>query len=313
MTGALHLCNGEGAPLPQTKGSNGLAWVELLRNGISKARDGRVFKLMDPSAVIARSMGDKQELPIDYDHQMEREGNVGPVPAAGWIVELAERGGGIWGRVSWTPRGAELLANREYRFLSPSMMVTKNGVVTQIIGAGLVHRPALELKALASEEPQMSEEDDTNALTLDRAILAECLGLDVEKVTAAAVLNRLMARPDPGAFVPIDAVRELMSEHQAARNTLSQLEAKVRVETAMSQGHLTPAMKPWALELCQTDLASFEDFVSASPAPWKTLIEGSHLKHSSTADQPRYQGRTEAEAQKAICSQLGLTPEELYD
>lgn len=253
---------------------------------------------------------------MDYEHQIEREDNVGPVPAAGWIVELAERDGAIWGRVSWTPRGAELLANREYRFLSPSMIVRSGGEVQRILGAGLVHRPALNLKALAEEEQTLIEPDD-DALTLSRAQLAERLGADAATLTAAAVLERLSAsrdaRPDPTAFVPVEAVKELLADRENARRALSEYEAEARVRTAMAEGHITPAMRPWALELCRSDPESFEGFLSASPAPWKHLFEPMRFPDGTRAAPPRRGSFAEDEARKAVCAQLGLTPEDLDD
>lgn len=284
-----------------------LAYDDRGLAGLTPKDKGR---LTDPGRVIAASIRPGQELPVDYEHQMERKDTTGPIPAAGWIVELATREGGIWGRVSWTPRGAELLANREYRYLSPSMMVRKGGEVQRIIGAGLVHRPALDLKALAHEEPTMSDQDEGD-LTLTRAELAECLGLDADKVTAAAVLDRLKAHPDPAAFVPIEAVKELLAERENARNALSEYEAEARVDTAMRGGHVTPAMRPWALELCRSDPESFEGFLSASPAPWKHLFEPMRATTGTRAAPPRRGGFDEDEARKAVCAQLGLKPDDL--
>lgn len=61
------------------------------------------------------------------------------------------REGSIWGRVRWTDEAARLVAARQYRYLSPVMLRTLQGVVTRILGASLVHRPDLDLLALSAE------------------------------------------------------------------------------------------------------------------------------------------------------------------
>ncbi len=70
------------------------------------ARDGRRFKLNDPAAVIRAFREGAVDLPIDYEHQIDKEEArlKGPVPAAGWIKELVLEDTGLWARVEWTER-----------------------------------------------------------------------------------------------------------------------------------------------------------------------------------------------------------------
>ena len=44
--------------------------------------------------------------------------------AAGWFkgLELRENGDELWGEVEWTPKAAEAIRNKEYRFVSPSFV-----------------------------------------------------------------------------------------------------------------------------------------------------------------------------------------------
>lgn len=134
-------------------------WVHLLPLGsFFSGRDGRgpyILKdIQAAQAVIETTMGyqGNADMPIDYDHQLiwTRE-NGKPAPASGWIKELQARADGVWGRVEWTPRAAELLRNREYRYLSPVFMHTQDGTITRLSFAALSNIPNLELTALASQ------------------------------------------------------------------------------------------------------------------------------------------------------------------
>jgi phage I-like protein/cation transport regulator ChaB len=61
------------------------------------------------------------DMVIDYEHQSlgDRE-----APAAGWIKKMVNKGtDGIWVVVEWTKRASEYIANREYRFFSPVILV----------------------------------------------------------------------------------------------------------------------------------------------------------------------------------------------
>jgi phage I-like protein len=98
-------------------------WVMLIPAGEFSGRDGRgPFRLADPARVIAATdaLGLTAGVPIDYDHATDFAAPKGrPAPAAGWIRELAERDGALWGRVEWTPHGAKAITSREYRYISP--------------------------------------------------------------------------------------------------------------------------------------------------------------------------------------------------
>ena len=98
-------------------------WVHLFPDGKMTGRDGRSFDLVDPAAVVLAFQSAGIDLVVDYEHANDRPEikTGGPVPAAGWIKELKADATGLWGRVEWTVTAAELISNREYRYLSPAM------------------------------------------------------------------------------------------------------------------------------------------------------------------------------------------------
>ena len=285
--------------------------VQLLPPGSFKARDGRAFRIDDPQALIARFRADAVDKPIDYEHQEDdpaRRGN-GPVPAAGWIKSiLFDPRQGVLAHVEWTARARELIANREYRFLSPVFLHDANGRIKRLMGASLVHSPALHIKALASEQEHPMP-DNPNPFT--RIAKALDLSEDATEDAIIAALGERLATasevaPDPAKFVPIEAVRELMAERVTSKATNSETQARARVQDAMREGHITPAMQDWAVALCRQDPESFESFVQSSAAPF------GHLFGPRATRTLPVQGGTAGSAEElAICAQLGIDPGEL--
>lgn len=289
-------------------------WVHLLPMGQIKARDGRRFVLDDPEAIVAVFETGGLDLPVDYEHASEKpEAKLsGPVPAAGWIKQLQVRADGLWGRVEWTARAREMIGNREYRYLSPAILFNKEDRrVVKLKGAGLVHSPALHLTALASQEDEMA---DTPSFM---ARLAELLKLDegaseddvlqaLEAMLSKGAEMAAQAVPDPEKYVPIDAVRDMMRDRKASATAASRDRAEAKVQKALADGHIIPAMKTWALDLCMANEASFDSFVSDSaPAAYAHLHRPTH-----TSGVPPGTGTVPARSPEAtaICDQLGLDP-----
>ena len=114
---AEYIATCAGAALPDADGVAAGApdWAELLPLGKVEGRDGRIFKVVDPQAVVSASFAANTERPIDYEHQCDdpsRRTN-GPVPAAGRIAALEVRDGSLWGRVAWTDRATAMIGARE--------------------------------------------------------------------------------------------------------------------------------------------------------------------------------------------------------
>ncbi|PIW30406.1 MAG: hypothetical protein COW30_02540 [Rhodospirillales bacterium CG15_BIG_FIL_POST_REV_8_21_14_020_66_15] len=163
-------------------------WIHLMTPGQLNARDGRRFQLDDAVAVVRDSLARSANLVVDYEHQTDlAEKNGQPAPAAGWIKDLSVRPDGIWGRVEWTAKAADMIRAREYRFLSPTFTHAKTAPhqVRIILRAALTNNPALELTALATNQdgdPEM----DKFLLALVKAL---GLGADVNQDQILAALT----------------------------------------------------------------------------------------------------------------------------
>lgn len=94
------------------------------------------------AAVIADFKRRGNDLVIDYEHQTLSGGQA---PAAGWIKALVNKGAeGLHAVVEWTDKAREYLKNKEYRFFSPVMWVTKGERrVAKIENIALTNYPKL--------------------------------------------------------------------------------------------------------------------------------------------------------------------------
>lgn len=81
------------------------------------------------------------DIVIDYEHQTLRDVQA---PAGGWIKELVLKNDGIFAKVEWTKKAREYLQNREYRYLSPVVLVRKKDRrASQIHSVALTNTPAI--------------------------------------------------------------------------------------------------------------------------------------------------------------------------
>ncbi|SNS38004.1 Mu-like prophage I protein, partial [Tistlia consotensis] len=308
-------------------------WVHLVPAGRFGGVDGRgPYSLDDAAAVIAASTADGRPLAIDYDHATDLAAPQGrPAPAAGWIEELEAREDGIWGRVTWTPTGAEALQNREYRYLSPVFVHTKAGKVVQLLRAALTNNPNLrQLQALQHSTGDRSTMDMEELLRQLRAALGLPEAADTAAVLQAAktttttaarlpaiaaaaglaqtasadeIVTAVQASRDPARFVPAEQVTALQSQLNALTTQLAEKEATAAVDAAIQAGKLAPSLRDWGLSLHKRDAAAFADFVAKQPAVIRPGASG------PAGDPPPADGGLTA-AETALCANLGISPDD---
>jgi phage I-like protein len=310
-------------------------WVHLLPNGHLRGRDGRNYYQPDPGGIIRAFQAAAIDLPIDYEHQSEKKEALlnGPVPAAGWIKEMEARTTGVWARVEWTARARDMIANREYRYISPTIYHTRDRNVVGIKSAGLVHHPNLHLTALASQEtamdpdatilPQIIAALDLDPDTPPAEVLAliarmkdvlgkvtKAAGIATDPQASVAQLAERIATPDPAKFVPIATVQAMLAERNTNIVTMSEERVREKVGEATRRGYLSPAMKDWAVALCRSDEESFDKFVSSAVPAFGYLTAESHLR-----GQPSRRGDTltASAEEEALCAQLGIKPSAFRD
>lgn len=143
----------------QTTEADGLSrsWIQLARTGtFVSSRYGEFSITKDDLRQMFENFTHvtpkaPTELPIDFDHLSMNPQKPGDGKAAGWLKDVAVRGNGdeLWGLVEWTPEASQLIANKEYRFVSPSFVkdyVYKDGrnIGTTLLAAAITNHPFLE-------------------------------------------------------------------------------------------------------------------------------------------------------------------------
>lgn len=82
------------------------------------------------------------DMVIDYEHQTLKDVQA---PAAGWIKKIVDKGNdGLWAIVDWTKRAKEYLANKEYRFFSPVILIRPSDrKVIAVLNVALTNAPMI--------------------------------------------------------------------------------------------------------------------------------------------------------------------------
>ena len=302
-------------------------WIEVLPRGPQIAgRDGRRWTLADPHAVVAASLKN-HALHIDYEHASEvRAPNGEAAPAAGWIDALEVRDGAIWAHVEWTPKARAMIAEREYRFISPTFYFDKKSLaVLSLVSVGLTNQPNLTMTALnrdtgtpetpTEERPRMDKEQ-LKALCRKLGLQDEAspdailAAVDTLKGDKDKALNAASS-PSLDKFVPRADFDKVKGELETASNSLKRIEGEARdkeitslVDDAVKGGKIAPASKDFYVAVCRKDggLDEFRKFVASAPV----LTGASDLDKKPAANS----GADLPADEKAVCAAMGLSEEQ---
>ncbi|MDR0633616.1 MAG: phage protease [Azoarcus sp.] len=274
--------------------------AHLLPAGAFRAVDGRPYDIANwvlseriAAQVIARAEARKSDILIDYEHQsLHAEWNGQPAPAAGWFRELAWRDGGLYATgIKWTDRAAQMIASREYRYISAVFSyLPSTGEVLEIISVAITNTPALDgLEALiaarrtnSTQENTMTDDVRLAALTNERdAAAAQVAALTKERDAIAAELAALKAK------VKADAQAAEQAEH-----------AEV-LKQALISGVITPAERE---ALSKAPLALLKELLAARPSAALLTRQADGKPAPATA----VLTREEAE----YCAKLGISPDQ---
>ena len=284
--------------------SAGAQWVHLLTHGEMSARDGRCFVLADAVAVVERTMAraGKAYLPVDYEHQTDlAEFNGKPAPAAGWISQFSVRDDGIWALVEWTAKARAMLAAREYRYISPTFMADpETKAVRIILRAALTNNPALDLTALASARPTG---EGSMKLPVE---IAKALGLiETASVDDAVTAIQGLSGNAPATVSTLAAMANVVKELNDLKRSFGSRNVSSKVETAIKSGAFPPALRGWARELCASNEASFDAFLSTVGTTYAHLAQ--ERDHDLSFIE-RASAQPVSSTDIMIAQQLGLDP-----
>lgn len=296
-------------------------WIRLLPMGLVRSTQGNflvdeVAEQLVLSAFTSRGI----DVVIDYEHQTlgkEYSSPDGTAPAAGWVRAMEARPDGVWGRVEWTPRGAQMVANREYRYHSPVVYPDKKTRrATALMSIALTNDPAILGAEALVNKAGINEEDGMNGLK-------ELLGLPAdaaEDVVLGAVKDLQSFRTDTVAALELQtgtgaavqatvlalknrvATAPSAQDYAALKTRLDLREANDVVAQAVKDGKLAPAMVESATRLVLSDRGAFEAFLATAPkvVPLETVAAGAAAVRGSDGLE---------ESERLVCKSLGVTPE----
>ena len=291
-------------------------WVHLLPRGPEIiGRDGRYWRMTSPEAVVEATRG-FLPLVIDYEHSTEAPPDADGVPAAGWIEDVELREDGIWGRASWTPKGGERVASREYRFQSPVFYFDGNSLeIFALVSLALVHRPNLTLTAL-------NRRGDTQEQPMKSVLVALGLAETASEVEALTAVNALRddrqralnaaEMPSLEKFVPraqhdetvwaLNAANEKIAAQEKASN---EVRVNELIDGAVAAGKVAPAARDSFISLALNNFDATKAAIDGMPA---LIREGEDPALAGAA--PEKDTKTLTDAQKATCRQLGISEED---
>ncbi len=132
------VCAGEGVEVSGVPSE-----IKILPLGRVHSQKGD-FTVDDESVELIRKQfkDRKLDLVIDYEHQTLADVQA---PAGGWIKDIYKGDDALIAKVEWTPKATEYLKNKEYRYLSPVVMVRKRDQkATALHSVALTNTPAID-------------------------------------------------------------------------------------------------------------------------------------------------------------------------
>jgi len=261
-------------------------------------------------AVVEAFRAHGTDLPIDYEHQTlggDYASPTGQALAAGWIrslhiviptsaqsdsFEAAEENDlvpGLYAEVDWTESAQQKLSAKEYRYLSPVVIVRKRDRrMVALHSAALTNKPAIvgmkpivnrESRAMSVGSVEASQEAseslphglghgvewERDASDEEQMKMAETVRPEVSpKIDEAVeVLRMRLDLPAESDFVAVLAAVD--DKLTSLQREVAEREARERVAEAMRAGKMAPSQREWAMSLALKDPAGFDEWMAAAP------------------------------------------------
>ena len=123
------------------------------QSGLLRGYDGRTYKVQDMAALAAAIAAQPVAPRLDFDHRSERKSPTfaGSTRAEGWLSNFRVNArGGIDADLEPNETAASAIANDGYRYLSPALVLDRDGNVTGLSSVALVNDPNFSLRARAA-------------------------------------------------------------------------------------------------------------------------------------------------------------------
>ena len=269
-------------PLKTSEGRS-LVWVQVLKAG--KVPDRDVTITSDNIESAARNYlqhlkrNPEHFRRFDYLHNSARRvSSIEDRVASGWIhaLESREDDTELWALVDFTDRAKDLIASREFRYVSAELMFDEGE--TELTGATLTNDPAiLSLNGLFEHEEQMNKDKENyqdeapESEVIELRKLREVLGLspdwsvldilkhlksmadkaeameDVEEAPQAAALETIV----PEGMITLEATE--LEALKADRQALNTMKAEKAYTEARAAHRIVPAQREQFVKLFERD------------------------------------------------------------
>ena len=281
-------------------------WLLLVPAGRTfRGADGRRFRSPGAAAVVAAHRN-RHDIPIDLNHsELRRAPLGGESPAVGWIRELQERNGEVWGRAEWNDAGVAAIRSRAYRFHSPVYVPNRRTDIDYVHSVGLVNSPNLPVAPLSNREEQMNFEKIAQALGLPAA------ATEAQILTAIAQANS-QSQPDAAEMVTkadyqLMANRASTAEQQLAERDAADLrrQAEAVVDEAITDAKVAPASRDFYLNRATSaeEIEQLKSFLATAPK----IVTGEAAAPGAQPNDAGADRRSPEEIE--VDRQLGVEPE----
>ncbi|EPR07769.1 phage protease [Ruminiclostridium papyrosolvens] len=181
----LFVCSGSQSEINGAPGK-----IKILPIGHVKSQKGD-FNVDEESFRLMKQTFQERgiDIVIDYEHQTLEDVQA---PAGGWIKDLSLEDGAIVAKVEWTPKGKQYLENKEYRYLSPVVLVRKKDSKAIVLhSVALTNTPAIDGMFPIINSIEIEDYEGGNSMNILKQ-LAALLGLG-EDATEEQVIEALKA------------------------------------------------------------------------------------------------------------------------
>lgn len=272
--------------------------------GVTETTKGPIrFTARAGKSVMSRmaNLG-RDALPFDYGHgQVSMLKSHESQRAAGWFkpqVRQTELGPELWATdISWTPTARQALADKEYRYFSPTLYRdSETGEVTELTNIALTNLPATK-----NQTPLVGLDTQGSSVEIETLLAAfgvKDLGEAVTKVTKLQTENGQL----------LDAAKALQTELADVKAQLAKVaedrvaaERSNLVDQLSREGKLPPALKTWALSQSLDSLKAFAAAAPVAPAAGAKV-------QPAPAPGGGAEGVALSREELAICKQMQVKP-----
>lgn len=252
--------------------------VKLLPLGQVKSQKGDF--IVDESSyqsISQKFKNRKVDLVIDYEHQTLE--NV-QAPAGGWIKDITLEKDGIYALVDWTDKASQYIKGKEYRYLSPVVLVDKSTRRVQALhSVALTNTPAIDgMEAIINSLNNgvdivdiQNEKDINKSKTEKKTQSMEKESTPVDEDVKSKIVKELELKEDASIEDILKAIKELKQSKEETEVVANKLkiekitsESQQLVQMALSIGQIDESQTEWAYKRCIEDIDGFKFFVSGA-------------------------------------------------